>query len=201
MIPWTPHNSSIITYTPPSSTYVLSFVDQHLTWTQSVQVCSVLGRVCIHGYVLRPFQFYSIHNYRTNRPLTMELLPPLKKLVVSPEIQALLDEYGISERVLNEIEQKDGDLVLIRKYPTENSLFLQTMRDNQMFSQWFTEKYSFFESQTSWRQLEHDLHIRLIEPDAQSVVLPSDQFTTAADRIIRRWKNETSESNVSLSLN
>lgn len=174
---------------------MLNLIDPHLTWTQTAQICSIFGRVTVHGYVLRPLTFYTIHNYRTNRPLTINLLPSTDALTISSDIRKFLEEYQIDEKRLNTITSENGDLLLIRRFPIEQQSFLKMMQDNQFYSRWFSEKYSTIEALVNWRQIERDLHIRFTEPSPQNAVVPNTQFIEAADQIIRQWKERTTESN------
>lgn len=124
----------------------------------------------------------------------MELLSCEDHVTISPEIRTFLAEHGIDESVFRNIEGKQGDLLLIRRFSDEDSSFLKTMREQQPYARFFSEQYSSLESLIDWRQMERDLHIRLVEPDAHKVVLPNHQFMTVADQIIHRWKTETRES-------
>ena len=174
---------------------MLHFVDPHLTWTQTAQVCSVFGRVSVHGYTLRPLTFYTVYNYRTHRPLAMNLLPSTDPLTISPEIHRFLDEYRIDESTLSSLAQQPGDLLLIRRCPADDRSFLRFMQENQIHSRWFSEKYSVFEAEIGWKRIEQDLQIRFTEPNPQSAVLPNKKFIEVADHIIQNWKERATESN------
>jgi len=108
------------------------------------------------------------------------------------EIKSFIHDSQLAEYALLNVEQKGGDILLIRKEPTNDSLFIKTIREHRTYSNWFLEKYIFFE-EDKWRQLEKNLHLRLIETIDQKVVIPREQFILTADHIINRWLNETTE--------
>ncbi|CAF3350140.1 unnamed protein product [Rotaria socialis] len=55
-----PAKSSVLGSFSEPPTYVVHFLDSHLTFQQSFQICSLFGRVRIHGCHIRPATFYSV---------------------------------------------------------------------------------------------------------------------------------------------
>jgi hypothetical protein len=98
----------------------------------------------------------------------------------------------LAENALYNVQQKGGDILLIRKESKNDSLFIKTIREHRIYSKWFLEKYNSFHDD-KWRQLEQDLYIRLIETTDQTAVLAREQFISTADHIINRWLNEAKE--------
>ena len=125
----------------------------------------------------------------------MNLLPSVDPLTISPEIHRFLDEYQIDEYTLSNLAKQQGDLLLIRRFPTEDRSFLKRMQENQFYSRWFSEKYSIFEPEIGWRRIEQDLQIRFTEPNPQNAVLPDAKFIEVADHILQNWKERATESN------
>ena len=186
-------NSIVLGSFSNPSTYVIHFLDSHLTFYQNFQLCSLYGRTRIHGYELPPSTFYSTSNYRTNTPLAIEYLPPTMTITKSLEdIKAFIPDDQLAKTALDNLEQKGGDILLFRRDPDSTSLFMKTIREHRIYGQLFSEKHHFF-GDNQWRQFEKDLQIRLIETTNQTAVIPRDEFITTADRIIARWLNETTE--------
>ena len=77
------------------------------------------------------------------------------------ELNSLIPDEQLAQLALLNVEEKGGDILLLRKDPIHDSLFLKTIREHRMYSQWFLEKYQSL-NKDPWRQLERDLHIRLI---------------------------------------
>jgi hypothetical protein len=73
-----------------------------------------------------------------------------------------------------------------------DSLFIKTIREHRLYSNWFLEKHKLFEGD-KWRQLEQDLHLRLIETTGRTAIIPCEQFISTTDHIIKRWLKETTE--------
>ena len=188
---WSPRHSSILGFSSASSTYVIHLLDSHLTWKQSVQVCSILGRVRVHGYNLRPQTFYSIHNYRTNSLTSIESVSSTSTADPSlEELQSFIGDRQLAENALSAVQRQGGDLLLLRKLSNTESLFLRTIRDHQQYSHWFSEQYQPTED-GHWSECERDLHVRLIEETDPTVIAPSEQCVATVDRIIHRWKSES----------
>jgi hypothetical protein len=108
-------------------------------------------------------------------------------------IKLFISDIQLAEYAFFNVQQKGGDIILIRKEPKNDSLFIKTIRQHRTYSNWFLEKYSLFEKD-KWRQLEKDLYIRLIETTDKTVIIPREQFILTTDHIIKRWLNETTES-------
>ena len=108
------------------------------------------------------------------------------------DVKSLIHDVQLAEYALFNVEQKGGDILLIRKEVKNDSLFIKTIREHRSYSNWFLEKYKLFEGD-KWRELEQDFHIRLIETTDQTAVIPREQFITTTDRIIHRWMTETTE--------
>lgn len=190
---WSPRHSSILGFSSASSTYVIHLLDSHLTWAQSVQVCSLLGRARVHGHKLRPWTFYSINNYRTNSLTPIESVPSTSTVNLSlEELESFIGDPQLADNALAAVQSQGGDLLLLRKIPDQESLFLKTLREQQSYSHWFSEKYHLGE-EGDWRQCERDLHVRLIEATDPTVIAASEQCVAAADRVIARWKNESTQ--------
>jgi hypothetical protein len=179
---------------PP--TYVIHYLDPHLTFYQNFQLCSLYGRIRIHGHNLPSSTFYSISNYRINTPLAIEYIPPTMTITKSlQEIKSFIPDDQLAQSVLSNVQEKGGDILLLRKDPNNDSLFMKTIREHHMYSQWFLEKDHLIEDDR-WRQLEKDLQIRLIETTDQTAIISREQFITTTDHIITRWLNETTEGNL-----
>ncbi|CAF3188101.1 unnamed protein product [Rotaria sp. Silwood2] len=174
---------------PP--TYVIHFLDSHLTFLQSFQICSLFGRVRIHGYTLPPLKFYSVYNYSTNSPLAIEFINSKTTISLS-DIKSLISDVQLAGNALFNVEKKGGDILLIRQEPNNESLFIKIMREHRSYKNWFLESYNLFE-QDKWKQLEQNLYIRLIETTDKTSIIPRQEFVSTADHIINRWLNETVE--------
>ena len=166
-------------------------LDTHLTFLQGFQICSLFGQVRIHGYKLRPLTFYSVYNYRTNCPLSIEFISSITTLPV-PDIKSLIDDVQLAADALLNVQQKGGDIILLRKEPKNDSLFIKTIREHQFYKRWFSERYQLFLGD-KWKQLEEELHVRLIETTDQTAVIPREEFALVVDRVINRWFDETTE--------
>ena len=158
------------------------------------QICSLFGRVRIHGYDLPPLTFHSVHNYRTNGFLPIELIRSSSSTPPSLlSIQSLLSDRRLAEHALNLVQQHGGDIVLLRSEPSTASSFIKAVRAHPNYSYWFSNTRSTFGDIDPWRRLENSLDVRLIETIPEKSVIPSPQFVSTADHVIHRWKNETSE--------
>ncbi|CAF1566879.1 unnamed protein product [Adineta steineri] len=155
------------------------------------QVCSLFGRIRIHGYNLRPLIYYSVYNYRTNSPLSIEFISQIK-YPSQQDINLFIPDMQISENIIFKVNEKGGDVLLIRKEPKNDSLFIKIIREHRMYSNWFLEKYLCFQG-GRWTHLDHDLHIRLIETTYETTVNPSEELIAKTNHVIRRWINETTE--------
>ncbi|CAF1258656.1 unnamed protein product [Rotaria sordida] len=179
---------------PP--TYVIHFLDSHLTFLQSFQICSLFGRVRIHGYTLHPSTFYSVYNYRTNSPVSIEFINSNTTTTTTttflPDIKSFISDIQLADNALFNVQQKGGDIILIRKESNNDLSFINIMREHQTYKNWFLESYNLFE-QDKWKQLEQNLHIRLIETTDQIAVIPREVYISTVDHIINRWLNETLE--------
>ncbi|CAF4632019.1 unnamed protein product [Rotaria sp. Silwood1] len=184
---WLPRYSLILGSFSEPPTYVIHFLDSHLTFLQSFQICSLFGRVRIHGYTLHPLTFYSVYNYRTNSPVSIEFINS-ETAIPLLDIKSLISDIQLADNALLNVEQKGGDILLIRKESNNDSLFIKTMREHQFYKNWFSENYNLFE-RDNWKQLEQNLHIRLIETTDQIAVIPRKEFVSTADHIINRWLN------------
>ncbi|CAF4910996.1 unnamed protein product [Rotaria sp. Silwood1] len=184
---WLPRYSLILGSFSEPPTYVIHFLDSHLTFLQSFQICSLFGRVRIHGYTLHPLTFYSVYNYRTNSPVSIEFINS-ETTIPLLDIKSLISDIQLADNALLNVEQKGGDILLIRKESNNDSLFIKTMREHQFYKNWFSENYNLFE-RDNWKQLEQNLHIRLIETTDQIAVIPRKEFVSTADHIINRWLN------------
>ena len=175
---------------PP--TYVIHYRDSQLTFVQSFQICSLFGRVRIHGYHLPPCTFVSLYNYRTNSPLSIESIPSSNTTVSKSlsEIRSVIDDEQLATLALACVEEKGGDILLLRRESTENSLFMRTIREHRIYKNWFAEQLN-SSRRDPWRQLENDLHIRWIESTDQTVIIPREEFISTADRIITQWLNRS----------
>ena len=156
------------------------------------QICSLFGRVRIHGYDLPRLTFHSVHNYRTNSTLPIELVPPSSTPPSLPEIESLVSDRRLAEHALHLVQQHGGDIVLLRSEPSTGSSFIKAVRSHPNYGYWFSETYPTSEDDP-WRRLEKALDIRLIETTAENSVVPSPQFISTADHLIHRWKNEAAE--------
>lgn len=87
---------------------------------------------------------------------------------------------------LSSVEEKGGDILLLRRESTDDSLFMKTIREHRIYKNWFAEKYNSV-GRDSWRQLESDLHIRWIESTEQTVIIPREEFISTADHVINQW--------------
>jgi len=108
------------------------------------------------------------------------------------DIKSFISDIQLAEHAFLNVQQKGGDIILIRKEPKNDSLFIKTIREHRTYSNWFLEKYSLFKGD-KWRELEKDLHIRLIETTDKTAIIPHEQFILTTDHIIKRWLNETTE--------
>lgn len=190
MSSWSPCNSLILgTFSDPP-TYVIHYLDTHLTVLQSFQICSLFGRIRVHGYNLHPSTYYSIHNYRTNHPISIEYNPSITNSL--QDIISLIPDIQLAKRAFNHVQEKGGDIILVRKEPNNDSLFIKTIREHHMYRDWFLEKFSLFQND-QWRELEKNLHVRLIETTNKTAIMPSEEFIKTTDHIINRWLNETTE--------
>ena len=180
---------------PP--TYVIHFLDTHLTLLQNYQICSLFGRVRIHGYNLNPLNYYSVYNYRTNTALPIEFCPQTTTTLV--DVKTVIPDEQLAEDVVARVQQNGGDILLIRKESNEQSLFLKTMREHRFYSKWFMENYQIY-PQNQWRQMELGLQVRLIETTSSNAVIPREEFLSTIDRIISRWLLGATEGTVSQNL-
>lgn len=171
---------------PP--TYIVHFIDPHLTILQSFQVCSLFGQVRIHGHNLRPLQFYSVYNYRTNSSLPMELVTS-RTSTLSMDIRSVISDAKLADDALAHVQQKGGDILLLRRDPINDSLLIKTLREHRFYSNCFLERHGFVADE-KWRQLEQHFHIRLTKFNAQTSIFPHQQFSSTADHIIDQWQNE-----------
>ncbi|UJR14344.1 hypothetical protein I4U23_001340 [Adineta vaga] len=187
------HQSNILGSFSNPPTYVIHFLDTHLTFLQSFQICSLFGRVRIHGHTLRPSVYYSIYNYRTNTALPMEFIPSVITMNINlQDIKSMIPNEQLAENIASHVRQKGGDILLIRNESTNDSLFIQTIRKHRFYSKLFMENYQFF-SQDKWKQMEQDLQIRFIETSNSNAIIPRNEFISTIDRIINRWLSETTE--------
>jgi polynucleotide 5'-kinase involved in rRNA processing len=108
------------------------------------------------------------------------------------DIKSFISDNQLAESALSHIQQKGGDILLMRKEAKNDSLFIRTIREHRLFKKWFAEDYSLSEGD-KWKELEKDLHIRLIETTDETVIIPREQFIQATDHILQRWLNETTE--------
>jgi polynucleotide 5'-kinase involved in rRNA processing len=106
------------------------------------------------------------------------------------EIKSFIHDDQLAKSALANVQEKGGDILLLRKDPNNDSLFMKMIREHRTYSQWFVEKYHSFE-EDQWRELEKNLQIRLIETTDQTAVISREQFILTTDRIINRWLNET----------
>jgi hypothetical protein len=174
---------------PP--TYVVHLLDTHLTIQQSFQLCSLFGGIRLHGHVLRPCTYYSVHNYRTNSSLPIELISSTTGVTLQ-DISSMIPNIQLAQSVVSHIQEKGGDILLIRREPKNDSLFMKTIREHRLYSKWFVETYQFFAGD-QWRQMEQDLHIRLVKTSEPSAIIVREEFISTADRIINRWLTEATE--------
>lgn len=107
-------------------------------------------------------------------------------------IQSLIPDIHLAEKVYRDIQDKHGDILLIRNELNNNSLFPKIIREHRIYHDWFFENYSLFQTNL-WNELEKNLQIRLIETNNQTVIAPSEQFCQTKDRIIQRWLNESTQ--------
>jgi hypothetical protein len=152
----------------------------------------LFGRVLIHGNNLHPLRFYSIFNYRINSPLSIEFVTSTTTTSSFEDIKRLIPDVQLAEYAFSRVQQKGGDILLIRKEVKNDSLFIKTIREHRSYSNWFLEKYQLFQGD-KWRQLERDLHIRLIETTDRTAIVSHEQFITTTDHIINRWMKEATE--------
>lgn len=136
-------------------------------------------------------QFYSVYNYRTNSPLSIEFIDSIATVSV-PDLKSIIPDSKLADDILVNVEEKGGDVLLLRKETNNESLFIQTLREHQLYEKWFTEEYHDCVID-QWRQLEKDLYIRLIETTDQSSVIPRQEFISTADHVIHRWLSESKE--------
>lgn len=182
-----PRHSTILGSFSNPPIYVIHDLDSHLTFFQSFQICSLFGRVRIHGYHLPPGTFVSTFNYRTNTPLSIESIPSTTSTSKSfEEIRSVIDDEQLAALALSRVEEKGGDILLLRREPKNDSLFMKTIREHRTFKHWFTEK-SNVSNGDPWKQLENDLHIRWIESTNQTVIMPREQFVSTADHVLEQW--------------
>ncbi|CAF5005297.1 unnamed protein product, partial [Rotaria socialis] len=108
------------------------------------------------------------------------------------DIKSFISDAQLAENALINIQKKGGDILLLRKEPNNNSLFIQTIREHQSYRIFFSEEYK-LPGINKWMQLEQDLYIRLIETTDQTAVIPREEFISITDKIIKRWLNEANE--------
>jgi hypothetical protein len=108
------------------------------------------------------------------------------------DIKSIIPDVLLADYALFNVQQKGGDILLIRKEVMNDSLFIKTIREHRLYSNWFLEKHILFEGD-KWRQLEQDLHLRLIETTDRTAIIPCEQFISTTDHIIKRWLKETTE--------
>lgn len=102
------------------------------------------------------------------------------------EIRSIIDDEPLATLALARVEEKGGDILLLRREPTNDSLFMKTIREHRTFKPWFTEKSNVVNSDP-WKQLENDLHIRWIESTNQTVIIPREEFVSTADHVLKQW--------------
>ena len=171
-------------------TYVIHHLDSHLTFAQTFQICSLFGRVRILGFDLQPLTFYTVSNYRTNSLLAIELNSSSTTATSIEQIQSLIPIDQLAQTAFENVEEKNGDIILIRQDPTINPFFFRILREHQFYNQIFSERYP-NSQKTPWEQLEKDLYIRLNETNEQTTIVPREDFVQTTDHIINRWLNET----------
>ncbi|CAF4353833.1 unnamed protein product, partial [Rotaria magnacalcarata] len=59
-------------------------------------------------------------------------------------IKAFISDTQLAENALINIQQKGGDILLLRKEPNNDSLFIQTIREHQSYRKFFSEEYKLF---------------------------------------------------------
>lgn len=174
---------------PNPLTYVIHQLDTQLTFAQSFQICSLFGRIRIHGFDLQPLNFYTVSNYRTNSLISIELKSSSTSISIE-QIKKLIPIDELAESAFENVQQNSGDIILIRQDSTMNPSFLQILREHQFYGQVFAERFSTTQK-NPWQQFEKDLYVRLTETNEQTTIVPRNEFVKTTDHIINRWLNET----------